>query len=289
MVVVVWGEQVITDASFGDYHLHIERDTSWMGTGNAKVRLLHQSRQVYSADEGAIPQLRIWKGNELVTPDDAFYCEGKDAAPYTVFDDTVEIARDITGDGVPELLLTEEPAAGGNSENTLWTVFSLAPLERVTGELSGDADGGKWGYLPGQRLPVFDTVEGWNFLDINKCSFRCISTRVLLRYRDGAFRIAEEMRKAKPSEGDLAAMAQGMQGFQGDCPGGELPNQMLDLMFRGNEASAFRLYDQAWPGDSPLKRDFRSAFITAVQEIESCRDLVHDGLLGGEPVKCKLH
>jgi hypothetical protein len=96
------------------------------------------------------------------------------------------------------------------------------------------------------------------------------------------------MRKAMSSEGDLTAMAAEMRpGFHDNCPSDALLNRMLELIFSGNVASAFRLYDLAWPGDSRIKHEFRSAFISRLRHSGYCRDFVRDGQLGGEPVKCE--
>jgi hypothetical protein len=286
VTVTVRSGVVITDASFAGYKLHIEREVNWLGSSGAKIALLQGSHSVFAAENGAIPQLHVWKGNELIVPDDGC-CETKAAG--TVFDSTVEVARDVTGDGVPELLLTEEPAAGGNAAPTLWTVFSLGTLNRVVDELSE----GTWRYLPGQRMPVFDTGESWPFWGGAKdqwcfCHW-CIGTPVTLRYRDGAFRLAKDlMSKPKPSAEELSDYAAKMPAAGADdCPSDTLPNKMLELIFSGNAAGAFQFFEIAWPGDSKAKRDFRSAFLARLEQSGYCQDLVRDGKLGGEPLKCR--
>jgi hypothetical protein len=250
---------VITDAGFGGYELHIERDVNWMTRKSGHLILRQGAHTILKLEERYKPQLYVWRGGELMAPD---------SEPS--FDSIIEVARDITGDGIPDLLLTDEPAGGGNAVMTTWTVVSLGSLNRVIAELGGNGEG-QWRYVPGQKLPVFETTEGWPFWECY-CHW-CIGAPVTVRYRDGAFRFAMDlMQKRAPSLDSLKEIASTIP-VQGDCPPDALPNKMLELIFSGNAVSAYRLFDLAWPGDSAKKRDFRSAFVKRLEQSGYCRDV----------------
>jgi len=259
VTVVERGGRVLTDASFGEYELHIEHDSDWSKTQSGHLILRQGSRTILEHQDFFLPQLYIWRGSELINPEST-----------TPFDATVEVARDITGDGIPDLLFTDEPAGGGNAVMTTWTVVSLGSLNRVIGELGGNGYG-EWRYISGQKLPVFETAEGWPFWECY-CHW-CIGAPVTLRYRDGAFRLAMDlMQKPAPSLDALMEIASTMR-VQGDCPPDALPNKMLELIFSGNAESAYALFDLAWPGDSAKKRDFRSSFLERLDQSGYCDDV----------------
>ncbi len=267
VVITADNGRVITQANGGGYSIHLERDVRWHGSTNGRISISRAGRMVVEEKGLSCPLLHVWEGKRLIALD-------PDAAEAR----TAEIARDITGDGVPDLILTDEPAAGGNAAPTAWYVYSLGPDFRLIQELPGTADeSARWEYIAGDPLPVFRTVEGWNAWASHKSyCYRPISTPIVLRYRAGAFRPVPEMMR-RPAPEDRALEVEAMRfrfAFQAGCPPEQLPGRMLELMFTSNAPSAYRLLELAWPGDSEDKQAFRTDFEDTVRRSQFWRDLV---------------
>jgi hypothetical protein len=83
--------------------------------------------------------------------------------------------------------------------------------------------------------------------------------RVVLRWRDGAFRLAPElMRRPAPPAALLRARAAEIRRLRGDGDRGvpvRLWREVLDLVYAGQAETAWRLFDLAWPPKARVGKD----------------------------------
>jgi hypothetical protein len=159
---------------------------------------------------------------------------------------------DLTGDGVPNLVVTEW--SGGAHCCLLLTVFAAGEefrqvaqidLEHTSGAYFSDADGdGRW------ELTAYD----WTFAYWNASFAFSAAPEIVLRLEQGKFRLAaDRMRKPPPSPEEMApllaqARADENWGSPEEIPQDLLlPHVLLDLIYGGHAKEAWPFLQQAWP------------------------------------------
>jgi hypothetical protein len=166
------------------------------------------------------------------------------------------IGRDITGDGVPDLVILLY--TGGLHCCTHAVVLSLGDTLGDFGTING-ADGDiEFSDVTGDGLPEA-RIGDWRFAYWRGYSF--VETEVpevILRFRDGAFRPAcDLMRDPPPSERALARRAAELSaGWVAGDPPPAVWGFAVNLVYSGNASSAWRFLDLAWPGSIPGKDEF---------------------------------
>ena len=177
---------------------------------------------------------------------------------------------DLIGNGEPCLVIGEW--TGGAHSDYILHIFEIGerfhPLAVINGMHSDpmledrDKDG----------VPEIVMGDG-TFAYWLTCFAYSPMPEVLLRWKDGAYRLAGDlMRKPPPPETELAAWAEGMRTGPGwneelRIPPPALWGRMLDLIYSGNDAQARRLLRLAWrpalPGLEAFERDFRAQLATS--------------------------
>lgn len=180
---------------------------------------------------------------------------------------TVGVGDDITGDGVPDLIVHD--FSGGAHCCSTYYVFELntssGPLPLAT--LYGEHGGFAFEDLDGDGA-VECIGADWTFAYWNTCYASSPAPEVILRFRAGRYVIAADlMRTAPPAECDLAERARLILEDPESVDlwmGGSVPPAywavLLNLIYHGHEPLAWRFADQAWPDGRPGKDAFLDAF-----------------------------
>lgn len=180
--------------------------------------------------------------------------------------DFLSTGIDLLGDGFPNLVITNW--TGGAHGMFYVNVFSLGDSFEHLDEIYTSYGGG-CGFVdhdnkPGLELEILD----WSFAHWNCCFADSPAPRVILRYRDGEFlpdldlmknqgRIFQELEDYAHHNELLIE-----QGDEYPSPSVKLWSTMLDLIYSGNMADAWRFFYYCWPGDNNGKRaDFLKEFV----------------------------
>jgi len=168
------------------------------------------------------------------------------------------IGEDITGDGVPDVVVTAY--TGGLHCCTQAIILSLGDTLADLGTVDG-ADGDvEFEDVDDDGLPEA-RVSDWRFAYWREYPFvETIAPTVILKFRDGAFRPAcDLMRDDPPDERTLRQRAQELsRGWVAGDPPPDLYGYAVDLVYAGNADRAWRFLDLAWPARVPGKDAFIS-------------------------------
>jgi len=173
------------------------------------------------------------------------------------------IGTDVTGRGRPNLVVGEW--TGGAHCCFIFYILELGakkvrPIETIDAE-----DGGQSHFEDIDHDGHMEFVgNDWNF-DYWHTSFaQSPAPDVLLRFRDGKFRLALDlMQKTPPSPEQLSKRATEVRGDfkrENPEPSPQLWCEMLDLIYSGNAKLAWKFLDLAWPPGRPGKKKFRKEF-----------------------------
>lgn len=181
------------------------------------------------------------------------------------------IGSDITGNGKPELLVLNY--SGGAHCCTTFDLYELGEsIRKVATINAGDGDPDFFRWKRGKRGLLFfgadDVFKNWysSYADSPMPS-------IILHYCNGRYHIADDlMRKPPPTEKVLQAKVAAIQKEEAWGQEGVFPpllwKEMLDLIYTGNAASAYRLFDMAWPERITGKASFLEAFRKQLAESE---------------------
>ncbi len=205
---------------------------------------------------------------------------GERYAIGTLYDDDpdaklVTIGSDITGDGQPDLVVSEW-LGGANCCLTLH-IFEIGTRFRKIADI--DAEFGDQGphfvhfdKLPGLQIQIYD----WTFANWHADFADSPAPKVILQYQHGAYGVAPDlMRTAAVDTKDLAAKAAKVKvdakDLHGAWPDADVPPElwgtMLDLIYSGHGKTAWQFLDMAWPqqvgGKPAFIRDFNKQLKTS--------------------------
>ncbi len=212
--------------------------------------------------------LQVVKGGKLV-----YSLDSDDFRIGKNFADDAEIAvgTDITGLGKPNAIVSEW--SGGAHCCFTTHVFELGQVFREVGRIKADhSDGAKFVDPNHDGAYQFEGND-WAFAYWRTSFMSSPVPRIVLKYRNGRFRIAyDSMKKPEPSAQEFAAMLRAVQSDQqwaeGDSPNCAancgvpvlLWSDMLDLMYTGHVGIAWRLLNQSWPSGRKDETDFAIDF-----------------------------
>lgn len=177
------------------------------------------------------------------------------------------IGSDITGNGRSELVVLNY--SGGAHCCTTFVVYELgASIRKVATINAGDGDPDFFRWKRGKRGLFFfgadDVFKNW----YSSYAYSPAPS-IILRYCNGNYRIADDlMRKPSPTEKALQDKAAVIQKEEAWGLPSLLWKEMLDLIYTGNAASAYRLFDMAWPERITGKASFLEAFRKKLAESE---------------------
>jgi hypothetical protein len=173
-----------------------------------------------------------------------------------------EIGRDLTGDGVPDLVVEE--FSGGAHCCTVDVVLGLGESLEAHGTI--DAEDGDVAFedvdhdsIPEVRYPDF-RLRYWRDYAFAETT----APDVILRFRDGAYRPAcDLMRTPAPDAATLAKQARDLRGdWDSGDPPADLLGYVVELVYHGHADLAWQFLDTAWPapiaGRTEFLRDLRA-------------------------------
>ncbi len=175
----------------------------------------------------------------------------------------VRMGADVTGEGKPNLVVGHWSGAAGCCYKL--EIFEVGSVFRKITEVD----------LQHSAEPEFADVDGdgrlelvtedWTFAEWHAPLAESPAPQVILRFRDGAFHLAADvMKKPLPRYSELDAKAQQVLSSRGwenpQDPPAQLSSAMLDLIYSGNAAEAWRFCDAAWPAQRAGKEEFLKEF-----------------------------
>jgi hypothetical protein len=173
----------------------------------------------------------------------------------------IAIGKDITGRGIPNLVLFEW--SGGAHCCYTAHVFEIGQRFRKIAALNAQNGPLDFEDLDGDGVLEF-VFKDWTFAYWRTSFNYSPAPRVVLRFRNGEYRMAPEfMRKPPAAEEWMKEKAQEV--LKGDWTGERIPpelwNHMVDFIYTGNANQAWAFFDMAWrpgdPGKATFLRDFR--------------------------------
>ncbi len=220
-----------------------------MESGEGAFEILKEGKWVY-AQEG-------WK----------FYIGPFHESPE---DENPPVGRDITGDGQPNLIVSEW--TGGINSCMVSSVFEIGGNFRKIGTFNGV-----------HTEPVFRDVncdgsmeilvDDWAF-DYWYSLADSPTTRIVLEFRNGSYQMARRlMRKPAPAPAELKTKTAELQASNSwpywnnrHLPSCTVMCYMLDLIYSGNAKSAWEFLDMGWPKDAPGKERFLHCFRSTLED-----------------------
>jgi hypothetical protein len=201
--------------------------------------------------------------------------------------------RSIIGDKQPDLVISE--INGGNNYLCDYFIFQTSDTFRFIAKIK-NTGGGEFKDLRGDgglELITYDvlTFEGWNC-----CEAYSPHPTIIYRFQDRKYKLdLEMMKKPGPTEKELLDTAKELKAKFGGVyiayrpaplPGDntwyaenkwaaphELFSKMLDLIYSGNMASAWKLCDLSWPAKYPGKARFLKEFRKQLETSMYYRDI----------------
>jgi hypothetical protein len=198
----------------------------------------------------------------------------------------VNIGQSIIGDKQPDLVITE--VSGGNNSLCDYYIFQIGDTFKFIAKIK-DTGGGEFRDLRGNGDLDLITLDVLTFDGWNACEAASPRPKVIFRYQDHKYRPdLELMKKPAPTNQELQRMAGEMKSLFGskeiqDDPNNNLKvppslcGKMLDLIYSGNMASAWRLLDLSWPANYPGKAIFLKEFIQQMQTSPYYNDINQAG------------
>lgn len=183
---------------------------------------------------------------------------------------------DITGNGQPDLVISEW-SLGAHCCYT-FHVFEIgdtfACIQSIDAGSSESAHFRNLDSMPDLEFVMNDwTFAYWytNFADSP-------APQVILKFNGRSYAFARElMKKDPPSEarlGNLTGSIRMMDDWRMGVPPMELWTQMIDLIYSGNMAHAWKLFDLAWPGNMEGKDEILLDFRAKLKESPFYQDLL---------------
>ncbi len=245
-------------------HAKPDRDTSEFSKLLSEQSYQRYKVSIYGLDRNDFPVilLQITRDGKVLHSQEGykFYIgHNESAEEYNRF---VPIGKDITGKGIPNLVVSEWTGGAHCCSNTI--VFELGQnFQKLAIIDSGHSDTSHFEKNSGTAGLVFKTYD-FIFANWNTCFADSPAPKLTLRYCDGEYRIADDlMRKPAPSKDMLQRLATHMRKkstWIEEGPSPPLWSAMLDLIYSGNAKSAWLLFDMAWPKKAEGKDVFLKEF-----------------------------
>ncbi|MCF7870053.1 MAG: hypothetical protein K9M01_02935 [Candidatus Omnitrophica bacterium] len=288
------------EETFGDYTVKIYRDYP---TGEGLLHIFKDDKLVYSKKDWKFTIGHVY--DELDYKDSPKYY---DARGGIANNSVVAMGKDITGDGEPNLLVSHW--SGGAHCCFSFYVFSIGEdfrlIQRINNE---DGDLGKFVDVDDDGALEF-IGNDWTFSYWRAPFSQSPAPRIILKYRDGKYRLALDLMKSEPLDPERQAeMIQRIKADMADAVAdkewmkeqlelGELSygwvregvaipplvwKHMLQLIYYGDAKSAWDFLDKVWPEDKPGKEEFLADFKKVLAESpywDSLEEIV--GNIGGK-------
>ena len=227
--------------------------------------------RIYNNGEAGVTQhstLHVVRDGNIIYRQDGYSFRFGHPEFSKQYDYLIPIGTDITGMGVPNLVITEW--SGGNFCCFVTSVYELGndSFRKITDFGSHSDHFEKRSQEKGLVFFVMDPV----FLGWKGCNADSPMPELILAFREGKYRIAIDlMRKPAPSLHKLESISSTIRNnssLSNNTPPVTLWKTMLDLIYSGNADSAWKLLDMAWPKGVAGKSEFLNAFKQRLAESE---------------------
>ncbi len=183
----------------------------------------------------------------------------------------VKMGMDITGDGQPDLVISEW--LGGANCCLIFHIFEIGQTFKKLGTIDAAfGDSGPHFIHPdkdSKSTGLSILIHDWTFANWHTDFADSPAPKVMLQFSGGAYRMAPDLMRTAPlGASELAARAAEVK--SGSARGGEwnqalspqLWSTMLDLIYSGHAADAWKFLGDAWPpnvqGKDKFANDFRA-------------------------------
>lgn len=198
---------------------------------------------------------------------------------------SIPIGIDITGTGKPNAIVAEW--SGGAHRCFTLHVFEFGEKFKEIAQIHADhSDGASFIDLDHDGFYEFDGND-WAFAYWRTSFMSSPAPRIVLKYREGRFRLAFDLMKTPNlSSEEFAAMVQSVrsedewssEASRSNCNENcgvpvALWKNMLDLMYGGHSDLAWRLLDESWPSEQKGKSAFGRQFCKQLSSGRYWRDL----------------
>lgn len=212
--------------------------------------------------------LRISKGGKLVFSLTGWQFQiGKNSFR----DPGIPVGTDLTGAGIPNAIVTEW--TGGAHCCFLLHVFELGEkFKQIAAIDAGHSDGAKFVDLDHDGFYEFQGND-WEFAYWRTSFMQSPAPRIVLKYRDGRFRLAYELMKKPgllPEEfaaivSEVKSEKEWADSVSSNCEMDcgvpvALWKNMLEFIYTGHPDLAWQLFDQSWPLARKDKSEFAKDF-----------------------------
>jgi hypothetical protein len=229
-------------------------------------------------DKGSRGSLEIYRGGEKVysLAGHRFSFGHVYSDEPTLDDELIAIGKDITGNGVPNLVVSEW--TGGAHCCFLFHVYELGARFREVAVIdAGHGDFSHFSNHDGVGALEFVTAD-WTFAYWRTSFAQSPAPQVILRFRDGAYELAPDlMKKPKPLQEVLQAEARRVRNDPSWSPRTQPPalwDHLLQLIYGGNGSLAREFLDKAWPLGIPGKEEFYQDFRSTLSQSPYYRALL---------------
>ncbi len=254
--------ELIDEARFQDYHVKVY----YRHLEGFREKMFKRLPTVLSDFTHRVPGLRAWSGAEILKNGRrVFSCYGADLA-IAQFGSNNVAGIDITGDGVPNIALTDRLGRQGGGEVFLFecgmVLRQIAVIESL-GEFPEFRD------VDGDGIPEVTASDNAFYHFPNPDDGQPMPT-LILQWRNGQYVAAKDlMAKAPPAKEELEATAARWRSASDPEEVAEASDKfsatVLDLLYSGNECLAWQFIDAGF--DDPLrKEDFIARLQSRLEE-----------------------
>ncbi len=197
---------------------------------------------------GDFETVEILKDDEVVYSYEGFRLYTGSFEDMCRADSQTAMGMDITGDGISNLVISEW--TGGTEGCYLSHIFELGNCLRKIATIDGVRECPRFVNLDGDSsLEV--VVRDWAFLGAPLLGEEDYAPEVVLKYRDGAYWVADNLMFRRISDaGELTLRAANMRADMGwifgEAPTQALCRHMLEMIYSGNAETAWNYCRAAW-------------------------------------------
>jgi hypothetical protein len=248
--------------------------------GDYRVRIAH-----ILDDDGSHGSFEVFKNGEKVytLSGNRFFFGHVYSDESTLDNDLVAIGKDITGNGVPNLVVSEW--SGGAHCCFVFHVYELGESFREVASIdAGHGDLSHFANLDRGGSLEFVTAD-WTFAYWRAGFAQSPAPQVILRFKEGAYGLAADlMRKSKPTQETLTAEARKVRSDPSWTQKEQPPalwDYLLQLIYGGNGSLAREFLDKAWPLSISGKEEFYQDFRTTLSHSPYWKEILelNDGHL----------
>jgi hypothetical protein len=236
---------------FHDYEARTYRDSNG---SDAFLKVFEKGRLIHS-EKGEV-SFSIGANNDEINP-------------------AIAIGKDITGRGVPDLVV--EQWTGSASDGGYFLIFQLSKNFRKLCVLSA-TPGCYFENMDKCPQPVFVYYDSCPYLFWDGCSHADSPTpTIILKWKNDGFHVAPEFMQTSEIKADVNCSDDSdyhelAESFRNDeswtkesRPPIELISWVLDSLYHGHVKTAWTMFDKAWPANVPGKEEYRKQLEDAIK------------------------